>query len=289
MKIISIGDIHGRTFWKRIDPAKYDKIIFIGDYVDSFPYDDAHILNNLMDIIEFKKSYPNKVEILIGNHDIQYMYLSDGFGCSGFRPSMASSLNSLFMENKKLFKMAFQIGEYIWSHAGIAVKWLEYNEKEIKAFKKKFDCVDYADTFNKMMFTHTNRILHQVGTKRGGYYPAGGITWADRNETSLNPLEGYHQIVGHTAIDSITKFGDDKGSVRYIDCLHKLEFFKNEEDFVNSTIWFHEFEIDDLDVEKYEIWKEDYNYIEWNKFKNNWFRCDRCNSYAESSCICYAR
>jgi predicted phosphodiesterase len=244
MKTISIGDIHGRTFWKFLDISKYDKVIFVGDYVDSFPYNDEQILGNLLDIIELKKTYPDKVVLLLGNHDIQYMFLDEGFGCSGFRPSMAASLKAVFNDNKHLFQMAYQHFNYIWTHAGIAEKWYMYNLKEILNFKEKFECVDLADTFNKMMYTKENRILHQVGKKRGGYYPAGGITWADRSETSLNPFAGHHQIVGHTPIDLITKFGDDTSSIRYIDCQHKLEYFKNLENMIVSD-FFYELELKD--------------------------------------------
>jgi predicted MPP superfamily phosphohydrolase len=226
-KIVNIGDIHGRIFWKLIDINQYDHIVFVGDYVDSYPYDDEHILSNLLDIIELKKNYPDKVILLLGNHDIQYMFLSEGFECSGYRPSMASTLQHVFKDNKRLFQMAFQMNDYIWTHAGIAEKWYDYNKKEIDQFSEKFDCENLADTFNKMMYSKENRLLHQVGRKRSGYYPAGGITWADRYETSLNPFKGYHQIVGHTPIDRIEKFGDENGSIRYIDTLHKLEYFKN--------------------------------------------------------------
>jgi predicted phosphodiesterase len=49
MKIASIGDIHGRNYWKIFKSVKdqYDKIIFIGDYVDSFNIDDNLIIKNL--------------------------------------------------------------------------------------------------------------------------------------------------------------------------------------------------------------------------------------------------
>ena len=242
MKIISIGDIHGRPYWKHIDINQYDKMVFVGDYVDSFFFKDEEILANLLDIIELKKNYPDKVILLLGNHDIQYMYLNDGFGCSGFRPSMAMSLKHLFMENKKLFQMAYQIDNYIWSHAGISEVWYEWNKDEIKEFTEKFEAENLVDAINKMMYTSTNRILHQVGRKRGGRYPVGGITWADRNETNNNYLVGHHQIVGHTPIDTITKWGDENGSIRYIDCLHKLEYFKNLEN-INVLDSFYVFEI----------------------------------------------
>lgn len=227
MKIISIGDIHGRNFWKLIDINKYDYVVFVGDYCDSYTYNDEHILGNLLDLIELKKNNPEKIILLLGNHDVHYMFLSEGYECSGYRPSMASTLKHVFKDNKRLFQMAFQINDHIWTHAGIAEKWYDHNKDEIDVFSTKFDCVDLADTFNKMMYAKENRLLHQVGRKRSGYYHAGGITWADRAETSFNPFKGYHQIVGHTPIDVITKFGDENGSIRYIDCQHKLEYFKN--------------------------------------------------------------
>ena len=43
MKILVLPDIHGRKFWE--EPCKhiedYDKIVFLGDYMD--PYDFEHI------------------------------------------------------------------------------------------------------------------------------------------------------------------------------------------------------------------------------------------------------
>jgi hypothetical protein len=234
MKIISIGDIHGRNYWKKIDPSKYDLIVFVGDYLDSFYYTDAEILANFMDIIQFKKDNPDKVVLLLGNHDIQYCFLDEGYGCSGFRPTMAASLKHLFKENKNLFQAAHQVENTIWSHAGISKGWYEFNKKEIEEVRDKFDATNLADTFNKMLLMNRNYngLLHQVGRTRGGRYNFGGITWADRNETKDRYLDGYHQIVGHTPIDVITLFGDEKGSIRYIDVLneHKTEqnFYEHE-------------------------------------------------------------
>ncbi len=36
MKIITIGDIHGRDFWKKILEEPMDQLVFIGDYFDSY-------------------------------------------------------------------------------------------------------------------------------------------------------------------------------------------------------------------------------------------------------------
>ena len=37
LKTITVPDVHGHDYWKEINPDKYDKIIFIGDYMDA-PY-----------------------------------------------------------------------------------------------------------------------------------------------------------------------------------------------------------------------------------------------------------
>ena len=68
MRICAIGDIHGRNDWEKVDPNKYDKIIFVGDYVDSFDIPTGEILKNLENIIAFKKEYYDKVILLLGNH-----------------------------------------------------------------------------------------------------------------------------------------------------------------------------------------------------------------------------
>ena len=74
MRYITIGDIHGRDDWQAINIRNYDKIIFIGDYVDSFEKSDFAILENLKKIISLKKRHPDKVVLLLGNHDVQYLH-----------------------------------------------------------------------------------------------------------------------------------------------------------------------------------------------------------------------
>ncbi|NCX56657.1 MAG: metallophosphoesterase, partial [Burkholderiaceae bacterium] len=64
MKILVIGDIHGRDAWKELIPKvnEVDLIIFTGDYTDQYPpMSDDIIKNNLLEIIEFAKSNPGKV------------------------------------------------------------------------------------------------------------------------------------------------------------------------------------------------------------------------------------
>lgn len=77
-KILVFGDIHGRKFWEKpfneyVD--KVDKVVFIGDYLDFYPdewEDGEHTrkddIDNLLEIIDLKTKYKDKVILLKGNH-----------------------------------------------------------------------------------------------------------------------------------------------------------------------------------------------------------------------------
>lgn len=73
MKIIALGDIHGRDIWKDIvkKESDADKIVFVGDYVDTHdnisPYKQV---DNFKEIVEYKKENKDKVILLIGNHKL---------------------------------------------------------------------------------------------------------------------------------------------------------------------------------------------------------------------------
>ena len=58
MKILAVGDLHGSDHWKTIDPKKHDKIIFMGDYIDSFVFTDTEIVHNLKEVIQEMLDYP---------------------------------------------------------------------------------------------------------------------------------------------------------------------------------------------------------------------------------------
>ena len=79
-KILFIGDVHGRDGW--IDIANealrnFRHVVFLGDYVDSFHLRPVIIKHNLEAIIGFKIQNPDKVTLLLGNHDWAYIYDSD--------------------------------------------------------------------------------------------------------------------------------------------------------------------------------------------------------------------
>lgn len=255
MKIITIGDLHGRDIWKVIADKHelYDRIIFIGDYVDQGMYNEQtkgwtqtisneQIANNLLDIIAFKNAYPDKVVLLIGNHELPYLYFPDEertYVCEGYRPDGQPELTVILQNNRRLFDVAYQYKNYLWTHAGVSNTWYADFFEKMKAFKI-YPEWDIADTFNAINETALRKYLHQKGSSRMKFpakeKQAGGITWADNNETATDYLSGFHQIVGHTPIKIFTTIGGGAESITYCDCLHSVEEFyeveikENEED-----------------------------------------------------------
>ncbi len=120
MKIITIGDLHGSQVWKTIKPGDWNHMVFIGDYVDSADWQDDEIIFNLQEIISLKKKFPEKIILLLGNHDLSYYYNGHGrHRCSDFREGQLPLLFSIFSSNKQLFQAAWGIGNHLWTHAGV--------------------------------------------------------------------------------------------------------------------------------------------------------------------------
>ncbi|RYZ28542.1 MAG: hypothetical protein EOO10_09195 [Chitinophagaceae bacterium] len=131
MKTIVLRDIHGRRVWMDVvNTQTFDKVVFLGDYVDSFDVSSKDQLENLMDIVAFKKSCPEKVILLIGNHDYHYFPEVGDTGTSGYRANMAPSFGDVFDQNRNLFQMAYKEGTCLFTHAGFAPTWLERHWKE---------------------------------------------------------------------------------------------------------------------------------------------------------------
>ena len=57
MKTIILGDTHGSSNWKlATHQDKPDRVIFIGDYFDSFEISGVEQINNFKEIIQYKEN-----------------------------------------------------------------------------------------------------------------------------------------------------------------------------------------------------------------------------------------
>jgi predicted phosphodiesterase len=223
-EIVVIGDLHGRDTWKLIDPNKYDIIVFLGDYLDSFDIDIDTQINNLRDVVQFKLDNPDKVILLLGNHEVDnYTQPITKVGvASGYHTATHHNAYHILTEHKELFQISYQIDNYVFSHAGIHKGWFQKAIKEYDRLAKeyKFDNYDYTNPANLLntLYKHNSKVLLDCSHHRGGYSEVSGPLWADKNETWMKPLDDYHQIVGHTQVNGFKQNIINKNtSISYCD------------------------------------------------------------------------
>lgn len=219
MKIIAIGDIHGRKIWTNIDLDSADKVVFLGDYFDpySYAYDPQELIFNFMDIISLKKRYPEKYVLLLGNHDGHYVgkdFLPVDCDCRSIGGKWFKEIRDLFRENIDLFQFSYQPTEnLLFTHAGLCGKFLEEYLGEVSLGQ-------LSEHINNSKGTELWEHLGDCGPGRWGPDTISGIFWADFYETSTDQIEGLTQVIGHSrtiAMDSEEPFLDENNW--YIDSL----------------------------------------------------------------------
>lgn len=260
-KTITIPDLHGKDVWKQINPDEYDKIIFIGDYVDA-PYPpgintskkefrdakilidkvngktDIEILYNLNEVILFKEKYPDKVVLLVGNHDVPYIFYKRNpvqyrnVMCSGHRKNMLPELSTLYNDNFDKFQIMYQLGNVVWSHAGLTPE--AYNSYFKLQINDRFDIL--VEEMNKLFILNDLK-LYIVSPLRGGIlYRYGSVVWADIREWKMGTYQfPFNQIVGHHPVDDMMKMYSENEFIQpprfvaFTDVLNtQTKFFKHE-------------------------------------------------------------
>jgi hypothetical protein len=217
-KWIAIGDSHGRRTWKPIVEKHIDdvdKIIFVGDYFDSFTIPMLDQIRNFSEIIKFAREYPDKVVLLIGNHDYHYLPVWETYG--GFNPTYAAGIELDYLKpNLDLFKICHTENQFLFSHAGFTRTWvkdLKINidniDSEVNDFwKYKQHVFGWRRNPAKKMSAHTDSYGDNIWQ---------GPLWVRPDSLNADKIYGYTQVVGHTEMSGI-KYRD---GVYYIDALEK--------------------------------------------------------------------
>lgn len=219
MRIQIVPDIHGRheilsNQFDHFLKKGYDKIILLGDLADSYDRSNEDILRCFKIAFDMKELLGERMEWLIGNHELHYMFSEEN--CSGYRSDLAATLGPWMMDNKKLLKVAHQEGMHLFTHAGVQKKWFKKYKETIYKMEELTGSRKLADNLNAMLNTsETKSMLTEVGVIRGGWRgDYGGPFWCDRREMeSYGPLAGYRQFVGHTPqkfVETVDKFEGDK-------------------------------------------------------------------------------
>lgn len=227
-----IPDTHGRLFWKEAVQDWKGKIVFFGDYLDPYEYqenispDDA--FKNLLDILEFKKENKDRVVLLLGNHDTHYIW-EEAVISSRFCREKEELFRETFLENIELFKVSdFDTVDdeiLLYTHAGLTKWWFKQNNFDLDSIPSS----ELSDWLNKLSETPEGRkALTTVGRSRGGYAPSGGPMWADyyddhdpyfANREDGRIKNNIYQVFGHTLAGFDDKYHYQPGeNIACIDC-----------------------------------------------------------------------
>lgn len=181
--ILIIPDAHGRKFWRKaleiIDEV--DKVIFLGDYLDPYDVSEEECLIEFKEIIEFKLKYPDKVILLIGNHDCEYIWPTLFSRTCRYCYSIEKEAQELFL--KVDLSLVYEEDKYLFSHAGVLKEWLDFANLTIE---------------NLINNLYDPLVLKMVSWLRGGLYRYPSCVWCDVRE--FKSELPYYQIFGHTQL-----------------------------------------------------------------------------------------
>ena len=234
MKLVAIGDIHGRDYWKQIIDQEQDAdmFVFVGDYFDSFTIKGPDQINNFLDIVEFKKQSKVPVILLIGNHDYHYYPGIEDSGTSGYQTLMVPSIKHVVSDNKQYLQAAYQSGEFVFTHAGLSSEWLD-------DIIPGWDVDSLDATINDLFRFQPNKLAYRSYKQVGStVYGVGGYG----SETFQGPIwirpkalmaankktlrKQIIQVVGHTPQETIDIKGKSTGGRYYF--IDTLEYGQNQ-------------------------------------------------------------
>lgn len=207
MRTVVLGDTHGRSNWKLAihQEEPVDRVIFLGDYFDSFDISGVEQIDNFKQIIQYKENNPQvEVVLLIGNHDHHYFPEIGYTGTSGYQNKIAPSITQVIDENRHHLQMAYEFGEYLFTHAGVSPVFMD------QVFGSNGWSKDYIETDLNELFKYKPRAFNFNGLDAYGDNSTQTPIWIrPRSLMSSNKKhekglkKDYIQIVGHTGMRQI--------------------------------------------------------------------------------------
>ena len=202
--ILIIPDIHGRNFWKKAveeNMDKVDRIIFLGDYLDPYPWEGItrkEAISNFQEIIGFKSENRDKVVLFVGNHDLAYIDKKNYIVRSRYDSSNARHIEEMFRSHRSFFQLAHEelIGDkrYLFTHAGLQIGWYKKHEKLIGELT--------VNGMNHLLGIPSGiKALCEASWSRGGWDQFGSIVWNDVTDCGSHvndELPWDRQVFGHS-------------------------------------------------------------------------------------------
>ena len=223
MKTVILGDTHGRSNWKLAihQEEPVDRVIFIGDYFDSFELSGVEQIHNFKEIIDYKETsftndgkdnqHKTEVVLLIGNHDHHYFPEIGYTGTSGYQSRIAPSITQVIDENRHHLQMAYSFDKYLFTHAGVSPVFMDqvFGENDwsvenvVKDLNELFRYKPKAFEFNGFDAYGDNITQTPIWIR-----PRSLMSANKKHKKGLR--KDYIQIVGHTQMRRIDLEGSDK-------------------------------------------------------------------------------
>ena len=227
MRIIALGDTHGRSLWKEIIDIEKDAdlFIFIGDYFDSHNkgYSGNRQIQNFKEILEFKQANPNKVILLFGNHDYHYIR-GIGETYSGYQAGYALDIAEVVEKaiNDNLVQMCYLHDKFFFSHAGLTKTWV----KTVLAPNNINPLVDevMVNTINDLLKFQPRAFGFSMGDRfsNTGDDITQGPIWVRPYSLAKDMVEEIICVVGHTQVKELTIFEAER--IIMIDCIEQRQY-----------------------------------------------------------------
>lgn len=213
-KILVIPDLHGKDIWKRaVNEIEHDKVVFLGDYFDSFYIDGNTQLENFADIVEFKTANRDSVVLLAGNHDLSYLTL---YKCSGYQrifgPQITQALSQAYGE--QLLQACYSDDKFLYVHAGLTNTWLKANTEK---------SYDSASSINSAFYKDPTLFNFISGGDLYGNDVYQSPVWVRPEALIKDRYKVFKQIVGHTMVPQIASVPFT--NVIFTDCLDTVNQF----------------------------------------------------------------
>ena len=224
MKVIVISDVHGRDDWKKQVENEADKYVFLGDFFDSYDIPFTDQIQNFHEILEFKEQNPDKVILLVGNHDLHYIDFIHR--TSGFQYGNNLSIrNVLFpLYENKILKACHLENGHLFSHAGISRQWCDDFGIDVDD--------NIADNINELFYKNTFafafRKLKVIKLSQEGYDVYGDNIWQTPMwirpfSLIINGVQGFTQVVGHTPQKEVSF--NKNSNIYFCDCQDQSDDF----------------------------------------------------------------
>ncbi|MDR1239459.1 MAG: metallophosphoesterase [Treponema sp.] len=188
MTRLAIGDIHGRTFWKKYLDEDFTEFYFTGDYFDSFDVPFSGQIDNFRELCESARTDP-RIKLCLGNHDYQYLGRISPQRYSGFQEKNKMYISEILEQHINLLKILYTTPDrYLISHAGVSHTFMRKMERH---------GVANVEGINEA-FLQDRDILTFNGYNMYGDDVTQSPIWIRPRSLESDPLAGYCQIVGHT-------------------------------------------------------------------------------------------